>query len=224
MFKKIPQKFRDKTVQSNILWLNLNKINKFFLQLAHKQGNPSFHFHAPGSKRRYPCTQTASAVPKYFPCLLQFCTGYRIWHASRVWKRKTFIFTQLKKSRCNQHFFAIFRRILINWPLTYLLWSDLLSPEVAISLSDEMFHCHIGSKMSRFPRRGELRTQKLRSHLLRTQSSKILPLKPGVGQHIATHATLTAGNFILANFYPPGPFTCIFPKTSFERFSGVSCG
>ena len=73
-----------------MLWLNLNKIGEIsILQTAHKQGNPSFHFHAPGSKRRYPCTQTASAVPKYFPCRLQFCTGYRIWHASRAWTRKT---------------------------------------------------------------------------------------------------------------------------------------
>ena len=79
MFQKIPPKFHDKAVQSNILWLNLNKIGELsILQSAHKQGNPSFNFHAPGSKRRYPCTQTASAVPKYFPCLLQFCTGYRI--------------------------------------------------------------------------------------------------------------------------------------------------
>ena len=60
----------DKTVQSR--W------DIFFLQSVHKQGNPSFHFHAPGSKRRYPCTQTALAVPKYFPSLLQLCTGYRI--------------------------------------------------------------------------------------------------------------------------------------------------
>ena len=96
MFQKIPPKFHDKTVQSNMLWLNLNRINGIsffiifiFLQLAHKQGNPSFDFHAPGSKRRFQCTQTASAVPKYFPCLLQFCTVYRIWHTSRVWKRKT---------------------------------------------------------------------------------------------------------------------------------------
>ena len=95
------------------------------LQSTHKQGNPSFHFHAPGSKRRYPCTQAASAVPKYFPCLLQFCTGYRIWHASIVWKRKTLIYTQLKISGYNQHFFAVFRRILIKWPPTYLLLSDL---------------------------------------------------------------------------------------------------
>ena len=33
------------TVQSNILWLNLNKIGAIsILQSAHKQGNPSFHF------------------------------------------------------------------------------------------------------------------------------------------------------------------------------------
>ena len=90
MFQKNPQKFHGKAVQSNILWPNLNKIGGIsILLLAHKQGNPSFHFHAPGSKRGYPCIQTASAVPKYFSCLLQFCTGYRIWHASRVWKRKT---------------------------------------------------------------------------------------------------------------------------------------
>ena len=74
MFPKIhTQKFHDKAVQSNILWLNLNKINEInILQSTDKQGNPSFHFHAPGSKRRYPCAQTASAVPKYFPRLLQF--------------------------------------------------------------------------------------------------------------------------------------------------------
>ena len=50
-----------------------------------------------------------------------------------------------------------------------------------------------------------------RSHLMRTQSLKILPLKPGVGQYIAVHATLTARDFFLAYFYPSGPFTCIFP-------------
>ncbi len=30
MFQKIPQKFHDKTVQSNMLWLNLNKIDEIF--------------------------------------------------------------------------------------------------------------------------------------------------------------------------------------------------
>ena len=48
MFLKILKKFHDKTVQSYILWLNLNKIDGIkFLQSADKQGNPSFHFHAP---------------------------------------------------------------------------------------------------------------------------------------------------------------------------------
>ena len=60
-----PPNFMTKAVQYNILWLNLNKIVEIsVLQLADKQGNPSFHIHAPGSKCRYPCTQTASAIPK----------------------------------------------------------------------------------------------------------------------------------------------------------------
>ena len=56
--------------------------------------------------------------------------------------------------------------------------------------------------------------QKFKSHLLRTKSLKVLPLKPGVGEYIAIHATLTARDFFLAYFYPSGPFTCIFSKTS----------
>ena len=61
-------------------------------------------------------------------------------------------------------------------------------------------------------RSGDLRMQKLKSHLVRTQSLNVLPFKPGVGQYIAIRATLTARDFFLAYFYPPGPFTCIFPK------------
>ena len=43
-----------------------------------------------------------------------------------------------------------------------------------------------------YPRSGELRTQELKSHLVRTQSSNVVPLKPGVGQYTAIHATFTA--------------------------------
>ena len=63
-------------------------------------------------------------------------------------------------------------------------------------------------------RSGELRMQKLKSHLVRTQSLNVLPFKPGVGQYIAIHATLTAREFLLAYFYPSSPFTCIFSETS----------
>ena len=45
-----------------------------------------------------------------------------------------------------------------------------------------------------------MRTQKLMSHLVRIQSLNVLPLKPGVGQYIAVHATVTARDFSLANF------------------------
>ena len=68
------------------------------------------------------------------------------------------------------------------------------------------------------PRSGKLRTQKLKSHLLRAQSLKVLPLKPGVGKYIALHAKLTA-----SDFYPSGPFTFIFPKP-LPSFSYVGCG
>ena len=121
----------DKAVQSEILWLNVNKINKY-LQSAHKQGNPSFHFHAPGSKRRYPCTQTASAVPKYFLYLLQFCTAYRIWHEKKKRKgkkrAKTVDFHTAKNIQIQPTVFHCFGRILINWTPTYfLLTSDLFT-------------------------------------------------------------------------------------------------
>ena len=67
-------------------------------------------------------------------------------------------------------------------------------------------------------RTGELRTQKSKSHLVKTQSLNVLLLKPGVGQYIAIHATRTARDFFLAYFYPSGPFTCIFSNTSPDFF------
>ena len=60
--------------------------------------------------------------------------------------------------------------------------------------------------------------QKLKSHLVKTQSLNVLPLKPGVGQYIAIHATLTARDLFLAHFYPSGPFTCTFSKISPDFF------
>ena len=119
VFKKNKPKFHDKTVQSDILWINIIKIGGIsILQSAYKQGNPSFHFHMPGSKRRYPCTQTASGCPRTFS--LSASVLYWLSHLTSISslktknERKTFIFTQLKIFRYSQHFFAIFRRILIK--------------------------------------------------------------------------------------------------------------
>ena len=52
------------------------------------------------------------------------------------------------------------------------------------------------------PRSGELRTQKLKSNLVRTQSSKVFPLKPGVGQYIYYSHTCLA--------YCQGFLPCLF--------------
>ena len=69
----------------------------------------------------------------------------------------------------------------------------------------------------------ELQTRILQSHLLRTQSLKVIPLKPRVGQYIAICAVLAARDFLLAIIYPSSPFTCIFFRTS-PNFSCVGCG
>ena len=71
----------------------------------------------------------------------------------------------------------------------------------------------LSQELDLVPRRVELLMQKLKSILLRTQSLKMFPLKPGVGQYTTTHATLTARDFFLAYFYRSGPFICIFSKT-----------
>ena len=41
MLLKIPKKFDDKPFQSNALWLNLNKINKYFTLSVHPSCVPS---------------------------------------------------------------------------------------------------------------------------------------------------------------------------------------
>ena len=76
--------------------------------------------------------------------------------------------------------------------------------------------CQCTSVQSSFcsPFIGELRMQKFKSHLVRTKSLNVFPLKPGVGQYMAIHATPTARDFSLTYFYPTGPFTCYFSKTS----------
>ena len=63
----------------------------------------------------------------------------------------------------------------------------------------------------------ELRTQNLKSYLVRTQSLIVLPLKPGVGKYLPIHAALTARDFFLDYFYPSGPFTSSFSQ-NLSRF------
>ena len=64
-----------------------------------------------------------------------------------------------------------------------------------------LFICIFFQNLSRVRRSGELWTRKFQSHLMRTQSLKVLSLKPRVGQYIAMHTTLTARDFFLAYFY-----------------------
>ena len=65
--------------------------------------------------------------------------------------------------------------------------------------------------------------QTLKSYLLRTQSLKVLLLKPKIGQYAAIHATLTARDFFLANFILVVHSPAFFPKPPL-CFSYVGCG
>ena len=71
------------------------------------------------------------------------------------------------------------------------------------------------------PRSGELRPQKLKSHLLRAQKLKVLPLKPRVGQYIAIHATLTARDSTLLVSTLPVCSPAFYPN--FSRAFPVLC-
>ena len=68
------------------------------------------------------------------------------------------------------------------------------------------------TRLKKYPCTGELRTQKLKSHLVRIPSLTVLPLKPGVGQHVAIHATLTAISSLLI-FTLPAHSPAFFPKS-----------
>ena len=75
----------------------------------------------------------------------------------------------------------------------------------------------LGQFLYRYPSRypaAESCGHMLKSHLVRTQTLKVLRLKAGVGQYIAIHATLTARDLFFTYIYPSGLFTCIFSKTS----------
>ena len=71
---------------------------------------------------------------------------------------------------------------------------------------------------------GVLRAQKLKTHLLRTQSPKVLPLKLGAGQNIALYASPTARDFFLESIYTLLVHSLAFFPEPLPSFSCVSYG
>ena len=123
--KKNKKKIHDKAVQSNILWLNLNKINE--INFYHQQINkvtPHFTFmrraqnadtHAL-KQHRLSQNISPSAPVLYWLSHLTCISSLKAKN-----ERKTLIYTHLNISRYKQLFFAIFRWSLRNWPPAYLL-------------------------------------------------------------------------------------------------------
>ena len=72
-------------------------------------------------------------------------------------------------------------------------------------------------------RNGELRTQKLKSPLLRLQSLKVFAIQTEAGPNIAIYAKLTARNFFLLISTLPVYSPAFFSK-SLPSFSCFGCG
>ena len=122
------------------------------------------------------------------------------------------------KGRNSLHFFFFGGEAFLESPCSYVCVSEDFRPDVFILTAWPFAttHCKMAPQW-------ELRTQKLKSHLMRTPSLKVLFLQPGVGQYIAIHDTLTARDFFLANFYLPVHSLAFLPKP-LPSFFCVSCG
>ena len=100
----MPPKFHDKTVQSNILWLNLNKIIETSFYSQHmNEVTPHFTFMRRAQNAdSLPMNSNSIGCPKIFP--LSAPALYWLSHLTCISslkaknERKTFIFTQLKIS------------------------------------------------------------------------------------------------------------------------------
>ena len=113
---------------------------------------------------------------------------------------------------------------LLDWIMVRTVWvvkpsgTDLWAGLACVQKESSLTLCI--NRMSTAPVRG---TAVLIGH----QSGQVYPSVTSrlvVGQYIAMRAMLTAKNFFLVNFYPSGPFTCIFFPKPLPSFSCVSCG
>ena len=98
--------------------------------------------------------------------------------------------------------------VYFEFDISFLCWVESICAMPRVKIHYRLHTCVPHT----FPFNGELQTQKLKSHLVRTQSLNILPLRPGVGQYVAIHATLTARDFFLVYFTLQVHSPALFPK------------
>ena len=127
-FKKIPQ--NSTTKLTILIYCGRIKTKLIsILQSADEQGNPSFQFHVPGSKRRYPCTQTAcngcpEVVPPSAP-VFYWLSHLTCTLSPKAEKRmKNVDFDTDKNVQKQANLFSVFRRILILCLGSYFLLSE----------------------------------------------------------------------------------------------------
>ena len=131
-----------------------------------------------------------------------------------LWNSAKLPFTSSTQSerRCGDMHLLLLLLILIGVATTIILiFLQLLCVKLCVFFPSAVGLLISSFSLSLSPRSGELRTQKLKSHLMRIQSLNVLPLKPRVGQYIAIYAMLTARNFFLISTLPVHS-PAFFPK------------
>ena len=118
---KIPPKFHDKAVQSNILWLNLNKMSGISILWLANKVTPHFTF----MRRAENADTHALKQPRLSRNISPAGSSFVLVIASNMHlepeSEKRWLSHSLKISRYTQHLIAIFRRIPIK------LTSDLFT-------------------------------------------------------------------------------------------------
>ena len=111
-------------------WTQTKSVGSVFYNQHINKVNPHFSF----MRRAQNADTHAVKQPRLSQNIFPVCSSFVLVITSDMHleseskkkknERKTLIYTQLKISRYNRHFFAIFRWILTNWPPTYLMQSD----------------------------------------------------------------------------------------------------
>ena len=118
MFSKSPpKKSHDNLIYCGCICnQHINKVTSHFTFMRRAQNAIPMYSNSKGCPKMFPLSAPVLYWFSHLTCI-----------SSLKAKKGDFFFTQLKISRYNQHFFAVFRRIFINLPPTYLLQSDLFT-------------------------------------------------------------------------------------------------
>ena len=156
-------------------------ISLFFLQSAHTQGNPSFYFHAPGSKHKYPCTLNSIGCPKIFPQSAPVL--YWLSHLTCIssLKAKNVDFHTAKNIQIQATLFLYFQTnsykltsdlFVVVWPVLSGRNFETAAEQRAQEAGKRLFHQAVGKVTGTSEPRGETARKRIKSATIKRKRQK----------------------------------------------------